>query len=139
MPKPGLQLDARGSTATTRAIRVDVAPRFLPEQSGEHESWKGRRWLFAYRIRITNQGDDPVQLISRHWLIVDADGEQHHVRGEGVIGQQPTIAPTHAFEYESYCPLETAWGTMEGEFLMRTSSGDTFEARVARFYLVSGE
>lgn len=137
MPKPGPQLEARGSTATTRDLRIDVAPRFLPEQSGEHESWQGRRYLFAYRIRIANQGDQPVQLISRHWVIVDADGEERHVRGEGVIGQQPTIAPGHAFEYESYCPLATPWGTMEGEYTMRAGDGEEFPARIARFYLVS--
>jgi ApaG protein len=135
--RSGSHLDARGSTATTRGVRIDVAPRFLPEQSGEDESWKGRRYLFAYRIRITNEGDQAVQLLSRHWRIVDADGEERHVRGDGVVGHQPHLLPGHAFEYESYCPLLTPWGTMEGEYTMRTADGEEFAARIARFYLVS--
>ena len=127
------------SQTTTRGIRIHVTPTFLPEQSGESptESWQGRRYVFAYRISIANEGPVRAKLLSRHWIIVDADGEKHEVRGEGVIGLQPDLAPGQAFEYTSYCPLPTPWGTMEGEFTMQDEHGELFEAAIARFYLVS--
>jgi ApaG protein len=135
--EPAPASNCRGSDTLTRGIRVTVTPSFVPEQSGAGEAWKGQRYVFAYHIRVTNEGEVTAQLISRHWTIVDADGEQHEVRGEGVVGKQPTLAPGEAFEYSSYCPLPTPWGTMEGEYLMETDRGERFEAAVSRFYLVS--
>jgi len=135
MPTP--TLPTLSSETTTRGIRIRVTPSFLPDQSGEGEFWQGRRYVFAYRIRISNEGDCRAKLISRHWVIVDADGERHEVRGEGVIGHQPDLAPGEAFEYTSYCPLPTPWGTMEGEYQMLDEHGEHFDAAISRFYLVA--
>ena len=121
-----------------RGIRIHVTPSFLPNQSGEGEFWQGRRYVFSYHIKISNEGTLRAELISRlTWTIVDAEGERSEVRGEGVVGHQPDLAPGQAFEYTSYCPLQTPWGTMEGEFQMIDERGEPFEAIIARFYLVS--
>ncbi len=135
---------SHGSEALTRGIRVRVHPWFLDEHSDPEQ----RRWVFGYRITITNTnatGSPPLQLLSRHWTIVDARGEAHEVRGEGVIGQQPILAPGDSHEYSSFCPLQTSWGTMEGSFRFRTAGDgpdgerEQFDADVARFYLVGPE
>jgi ApaG protein len=128
-----------GSEAVTRGIRVAVHPRFIPEQSGAvpGESWRGRHYVFAYTIRISNEGRQTVRLLERRWRIVDADGDEREVRGEGVVGQQPVLEPGRSFEYSSFCPLATPWGTMEGEYLMEDDKGDRFDVRIARFYLVA--
>lgn len=120
-----------GSEATTQGIRVEVSPSFMPDHSRPSE----REFVFAYRVRITNVGQEAAQLVSRRWLIVDANGVTHSVEGPGVVGQQPRLEPGQSFEYSSYCPLKTAWGTMEGTFQMRRDDAGTFEAVVARFYL----
>src|SRR3954468_8565309 len=122
MPSPALH--SLASETTTRGIRIRVVPSFVPEQSGESESWEGRRYVFSYNIRISNEGSVRAQLLSRHWTIVDADGERHEVRGQGVVGHQPDLAPGQAFEYSSYCPLTTPWGTMEGEYTMQDEHGE---------------
>ncbi len=124
---------SRGSDAVTQGIRVEVRPAFLRDQSDESSG----RWVFAYHVRIANESEETATLISRRWWIVDADGEGHEVRGSGVVGQQPRIAPGATHEYSSFCPLPTPWGTMEGEYLMRRESGDEFRVRIARFYLVA--
>jgi ApaG protein len=131
---------SRGSTATTEGIRVEVSPRFVPDHSildpgpGEHP-----RYVFVYHISITNTGHREVQLLTRRWVIVDADGEQHIVEGDGVVGQQPRLGPGRTFEYESFCPLLTSWGTMEGVFHMKVLSGAdagrVVDVQVERFYL----
>src|SRR5687767_14356732 len=92
-----------GSDALTKGIRVVVRPRYLPEQSNPAE----RQFLFAYRITIRNEGDEPATLLRRHWVVVDADGESHEVHGDGVIGQRPRLEPGGQFEYSSHCPLPT--------------------------------
>ncbi len=120
-----------GSVSLTRGIRVAVAPSYIPEQSDPGAS----RFLFRYRITITNESPVQVRLLSRHWIIVDADGERHDVEGEGVIGQQPELAPGGSFTYSSFCPLQTPWGTMEGTFTMRAPGGELFDIQVGRFYL----
>ena len=131
----------RGSEALTHGFRVTVVPTCMPEESGESasEAWRGRRYVFAYKIRISNEGTRRAKLLDRHWVIVDADGEKHEVRGEGVVGHQPDLAPGQAFEYASYCPLQTSWGTMEGEYTMVGEDGERFEIAIARFYLVAEE
>ena len=123
---------SRGSEAVTQGIRVTVAPTYLADQSNPQQA----RWVFGYRVRIANESEEPATLLSRRWWIVDADGEGHQVRGNGVVGQQPTILPGEVHEYSSFCPIDTPWGTMEGEYLMRRNSGDQFRVRIARFYLV---
>ncbi len=114
---------------------MDVAPRYLPE----HSQPALNKFIFAYRVRILNESTDPVRLLSRHWVIVDADGERHEVKGDGVIGQQPSLVPGEVFEYSSHCPLQTPWGTMEGEYTLGRDDGTFIGAKVARFFLISPE
>jgi ApaG protein len=119
------------SHARTRGILVDVESTFIPERSEPLR----RRWFFAYHIRISNQGDRAVQLISRHWVITDAHGEVEEVVGPGVVGEQPTLAPGEAFEYTSFCPLPTPFGTMRGSYQMVTHDGEGFDVEIAPFEL----
>lgn len=124
-----------GSETLTRGVRIRVRPEYLPDHSDPTKS----QFVFGYRVRVTNESDAPVRLVSRRWAIVDADGEERVVEGEGVIGQQPIIPPGEAFSYASYCPLPTPWGTMEGSYRIEPASGgDGFDALIARFFLVSG-
>ncbi|TVQ59997.1 MAG: Co2+/Mg2+ efflux protein ApaG [Phycisphaerales bacterium] len=124
---------SRGSEAITRGVRVSVTPSYRQDRSDPGAG----RFIFSYRVRIANEGEAPVSLLARRWVIVDADGERHEVEGEGVVGLQPQIQPGAAHEYESFCPLQTAWGTMEGSYLMRTADGEEFHAEIARFYLAA--
>jgi ApaG protein len=96
-----------------------------------------RRFVFAYRIRISNESTAWARLLSRCWSIVDANGSRNDVVGEGVVGQQPELGPGESHEYESYCPLATAWGTMEGSYTLEGADGERFEIAVGRFYLVA--
>ncbi len=124
------------SETLTHAIRVRVAPEYLSDESSPQD----RKFLFAYRVTIRNERDEPVRLLSRRWTIIDADGESNMVRGEGVVGQQPLIRPGETFEYSSMCPLTTPWGTMEGAYTLELSELPTapkFEAAISRFYLVA--
>ena len=120
-----------GSVTITRGVRVAVAPAFLPEQSDVAAG----TYIFGYRIRISNESDRRIRLLSRRWLIVDAGGERKEVEGEGVVGEQPELGPGEAFTYASFCPLPTAWGTMEGSYTMRAEDGEEFEVEIGRFYL----
>ncbi|MCL4743046.1 MAG: Co2+/Mg2+ efflux protein ApaG [Phycisphaerales bacterium] len=124
----------RGSEAVTRGIRVEVRPTYAPDQSHPASG----KYVFAYRVRISNQSDQTVRLLSRRWLIIDADGCERIVEGDGVVGRQPELEPGGHFEYESFCPLETAWGTMQGTYFFEGET-EPFEVRVARFYLVADE
>ncbi len=124
-----------GSEATTQGVRVTVVPRFLPEDSDAERGV----YVFRYAITIRNGGLSALQLMSRRWEIVDADGGRHVVTGEGVVGQQPTIAAGGVFTYSSFCPLPTRWGTMEGSYTMRREDDSVFDVEVARFYLVTPE
>jgi ApaG protein len=119
------------SAATTRGIMVEVESSFVPDRSDPMRS----RWFFAYRIRIANQSDAVVQLVSRHWIITDAHGRVEEVKGPGVVGQQPVLEPGEAFEYTSFCPLATPFGTMRGSYQMTTQDGSTFNAEIAQFTL----
>jgi len=121
-----------GSVSLTRGVRVAVSPSFLPENSDTSLG----RYVFGYRIRVTNESDRMVKLLTRRWVIVDADGERNEVEGEGVVGQQPELEPGESFTYASFCPLGTPWGTMEGVYTMRDAGGELFEVNVARFFLV---
>ncbi len=118
-----------GSKTTTRGITVIVKPAFVPERSGpEH-------WFFAYQIRIVNGGSERVQLQSRHWIITDANGRVEEIRGPGVVGEQPILDPGQHFDYTSFCPLPTPFGTMEGSYQMVNAAGETFDIRIAPFEL----
>jgi ApaG protein len=119
------------SDNTTHSIRVGATAYYLPEQSDPDQ----RRYAFGYTIVIANNGDKAVQLVSRHWIIIDAYGRREDVEGPGVVGQTPRLEPGQAFKYQSFCPLRTVWGTMEGTYTFRYDSGETFEVEIARFYL----
>jgi ApaG protein len=119
--------------AVTRGIVVRVSPAFNAEQS---DPAKGR-YVFAYTVDIENRGVLPVQLRTRHWIITDGHGKVEEIRGEGVVGHQPTLRPGEGFRYTSGCPLTTPTGGMEGAFGMVTEGGEAFDARVPRFSLHS--
>jgi ApaG protein len=115
---------------TTDDVTVRVAPRFLPEQS---DAGAGR-WVWSYHVRIENDGELPVQLLRRHWLITDGDGRVSEVDGEGVVGEQPVIPPGGSFDYISGCPLPTPSGQMAGEYLMERE-GECFRVLIPAFRL----
>lgn len=119
------------SEATTRGVRVAVVAEFSRARSRVEE----QQWFFLYTITITNNGTDTVQLMSRHWIITDAAGRVEEVKGAGVVGEQPVLAPNESFTYTSGCPLTTSFGMMEGTYQMATPSGDTFDAKIAPFTL----
>jgi ApaG protein len=119
--------------AVTRKIEVTVEPNFMPERS----SVEKREYFWSYTIVITNTGPETVQLRTRHWIITDATGRQENIRGEGVIGEQPVIAPGERFEYTSGVPLPTASGFMTGRYQMVSESGEQFEIDVPMFSLDS--
>jgi ApaG protein len=119
------------SEAVTRGIRVEVESSFVPERSKPSK----KVWFFTYRVKITNQGSETVQLVSRHWTITDANGEVQQVKGQGVVGYQPLLGPDESFEYESFCPLRTSFGTMHGTYRMVPQGGDEFDAQISPFAL----
>src|SRR5215510_15737951 len=125
--------DGRMYRAVTRQIEVTVEPAFMPERSSAEHS----RYFWAYTIVITNTGDETVQLRTRHWIITDASGKQQEVRGEGVVGEQPVLAPGERFEYTSGVPLTTASGIMTGRYQMVSETGERFEIEVPTFSLDS--
>lgn len=120
-------------SAKTGDIVVRVSVSYLPEQS---EPSKGR-WFWAYHIRIENEGQTRVKLVSREWVIRDGRGARHEVRGEGVVGEKPVIEPGSAFDYVSGCPLSTPTGAMEGRYHMVASDGSSFSVEIPRFPLVA--
>jgi len=113
------------------AIQVVVATRFLEDQSIPEDD----RYVFAYTIRIENAGDVPARLISRHWVITDANGKVQEVQGEGVVGEQPWLRPGESFEYTSGAVLETPLGTMHGTYEMLADDGTRFDAEISPFTL----
>lgn len=119
------------SEAITNDIRVEVMSRFSPENSRPGQS----AWVFEYTVRITNQGSDTVQLLSRHWIITDALERKEEVQGPGVVGEQPVLRPGESFKYSSWCPLQTPTGTMHGTYQMVGSSGEQFDIAIAPFGL----
>jgi ApaG protein len=119
------------SEAVTRGIRVRVVSQFSPERSQPSNN----QWFFLYTVTIANEGAETVQLISRHWLITNGLGHVDEVRGPGVIGKQPKLAPGESFEYTSGSPLATPFGRMEGTYRMVTSNGEEFDATIAPFTL----
>ena len=119
--------------ATTRRINVRVAVSYLAEQSAPGAG----RWFWSYHIRIENDGDRAVQLLSRHWIITDGRGVAHEVRGEGVVGEMPLIASGASFDYVSGCPLDTPGGSMRGRYQMVDESGATFDIEIPHFALLS--
>ena len=116
---------------STHDIRIDVTTHYIPEQSDPAE----HRYVFAYSINITNTGSVAAKLLSRHWIITNADGVRQEVRGEGVVGEQPYLKPGSNFEYTSGTVLETPVGSMHGSYQMLADDGQTFEAPIPAFTL----
>ena len=119
------------SLALTKGVRVEVTSCYVAERSAPEDG----EWFFAYTVRITNQGAETVQLISRYWIITNAEGRQQEVKGPGVVGEQPTLRPGESFEYTSACPLGTSIGAMQGTYQMVTHAGQRFDAKIAPFTL----
>ncbi|WP_447728448.1 Co2+/Mg2+ efflux protein ApaG [Sphingomonas koreensis] len=117
----------------TRDIVVRVSVSYLPEQS---EPDRGR-WFWAYHIRIENEGHQAVQLLTRHWIITDGRGSRHSVEGEGVVGEQPMIAPGASYDYVSGCPLATPTGSMQGSYHMVGADGMEFDVAIPKFTLLA--
>jgi len=112
-------------------IRVEVEPTYVEDQSDPKRSI----WYFSYHVKITNEGKTPVQLQSRHWIIIDAIGRVEEVDGPGVVGLQPLIPPGEMFEYSSYCPLPTPTGTMRGTYVMTDPKGQELNVSIPLFVL----
>lgn len=112
-------------------IEVAAQTRFLPEQSDPDR----HLYTFAYTITIHNQGQTPAQLLSRHWIVTDANGKTQEVRGEGVVGEQPLINPGEAFQYTSGTRIETPFGSMHGSYQMLAADGTRFDAPIHPFSL----
>jgi ApaG protein len=119
------------SETVTDGVRVQVEAHYSPE----HSQPQSNQWFFLYTIRISNEGEETCQLVSRHWIIRNASGEMDEVRGPGVVGEQPVLEPGDSFEYTSGCPLDTPFGSMEGTYQMVTENGSFFDVAIARFDL----
>lgn len=119
------------SEAITRGIRIRVRSLYVPERSQP----EANSWFFVYNVVISNEGTETAQLISRHWIITDANGRVQEVKGPGVVGEQPTLAPGENYEYTSACPLPTPFGSMHGTYQMATPDGGSFDAEIAAFTL----
>ncbi len=120
-------------SARTREVVVRVAVSFLPEQSDPARG----QWFWSYHVRVENHGAVAVQLMTRHWLITDGDGNVHEVEGEGVIGEQPVIEPGASYDYVSGCPLHTPAGAMQGSYAMIGADGSSFDAAIPAFRLMA--
>jgi ApaG protein len=132
MPDKDQPLHASTSEAVTNNVRVEVESQYAPERSQPFQN----QWFFYYTIRITNESDETVQLLSRHWIITDASGHTQEVDGSGVVGEQPTLAPGESFQYTSGCPLKTSTGIMRGTYQMVvTDGGGHFDVEIAPFAL----
>lgn len=118
---------------TTRSIQVTVVPLYLDEQSDPDEN----RYVWAYQVSLENLGSETVQLLTRYWNIIDANGKVLEVRGDGVIGEQPILSAGDHFEYTSGTPLSTPSGIMAGSYRMKTSDGESFDVEIPAFSLDS--
>lgn len=125
--------DAGAYAETTREITVTVQPYYLEDQSHPDE----RHFVWAYHVRIQNNGGQTVQLVNRHWRITDSLGNVQEVRGAGVVGEQPVLRPGESFEYTSGTPLATPSGIMVGEYQMALENGEAFDVQIPAFSLDS--
>jgi ApaG protein len=119
------------SEEVTRTVRVRVEAGYSPERSNP----SSHRWFFPYTVTITNEGNETVQLLTRHWVITDGNSHVEEVRGPGVVGEQPILRPGESYAYTSGCQLPTPDGMMEGTYEMVTRGGDRFDVRIAPFTL----
>jgi ApaG protein len=119
------------SEAVTNNVRVEVEAQYAPHRSRPFQC----EWFFHYTVRITNEGDDTVQLLSRHWIATDANGLVEEVQGPGVVGEQPVLAPGESFQYTSGWPLKTPTGLLRGTYQMVSEDGNAFDIEIAPFAL----
>lgn len=117
------------SDTVTQGIRIVARSYYIAERSVPKQG----QFFFAYKIQISNEGMVPAQLLSRHWIITDGNGQVEHVKGEGVVGQQPRLEPGQSFEYVSACPLGTPVGSMRGTYQMVRDDGSGFDAEIGAF------
>ena len=117
------------SSAVTNGIRITVKSAYMADRS----SPATRQYAFSYTVDIANEGTVTAQLVSRHWIITDGDGKAKEVKGAGVVGAQPTLKPGQAFQYTSWCVLETPYGSMQGTYQMVREDGTEFDAEIAPF------
>ena len=118
---------------TTKAITITVEPFYLDEQSEPDDG----HYVWAYHVRIENNGQKTVQLMTRHWRITDSMGHVQEIQGDGVVGEQPVLTPGGSFEYTSGTPLSTPSGIMVGTYQMETETGDRFDVNIPAFSLDS--
>jgi ApaG protein len=123
------------SDTITNGIRIQVTSNY--ELS--HSNPANNKFIFSYHVIISNEGVEESTLISRHWIITNSIGQIEEVRGAEVVGETPTIYPREYFEYTSFCPLSTEWGTMEGTYQMQKKDGTVFNAIIDRFLLSRSE
>ena len=121
--------------AVTRGVKVEVESFYMAEQSDAEND----RYAFSYRIKLINESDRTVQLLTRHWVITDSSGKVRHVKGDGVVGQQPVMVPGADYEYTSGSKLDSPMGTMHGTYGMRDDRGATFDVDIPVFTLSTGE
>jgi ApaG protein len=119
--------------STTRNIQVTAIPDFMPDRSDPEQG----RYFWCYTIEIANLGHVRVQLLSRHWIIIDANGRREEVRGPGVVGEQPMLEPGEIFRYASGCPLSAPSGLMQGSYSMISDTGEAFDVDIPAFSLDS--
>lgn len=121
------------SECITEGIRIRVFPEYIPPEfaPGRDKNY------FSYIVVISNEGDKWAKLLSRHWIIINSEGEREEVIGEGVVGYFPELKPGDTFTYKSFCPIETDWATMEGSYQMIRDDNTIFEAKIERFFLLS--
>ena len=119
--------------AVSGDLTVRVAVSYLPEQSAPDQG----RWFWSYHVRIENRGEKTVQLLERHWKIVDGRGNVHEVRGQGVVGEMPVIPPGESYDYVSGCPLDTPAGAMSGHYQFVDEDEDRIDAEIPEFALLS--
>jgi len=117
--------------STSQSINVKAQSEYLADQSNP----EAERYVFAYHVVISNDGEEPAKLVSRHWLITDGNNNVEEVKGDGVVGEQPWIAPGESFEYSSGAILKTPFGFMQGSYQMVTEEGSSFDAQIPPFTL----
>ena len=124
-------MESTTSEAVTNGVRVEVESKYHPERSAPFQ----QHFFFSYTIRVTNLGERRVKLISRHWIITDETGGVEHVKGDGVVGEQPELGPGEAFQYTSFATIKTPNGTMRGTYQMKPGNGEQFDVEIAPFAL----
>lgn len=125
--------------AKSSKISNDILIEVVPEYISPEKTQGDNRNFFSYTITITNLGQKQVQLLSRHWVIINAEGIREEVVGEGVVGFTPKLYKGQSFTYTCHCPIDTEWGTMEGEYTFKDEEGVLFQVEIPRFYLVVPE